>query len=233
MLSEASLNEIGLKPNNRVDYPWTTYGERLKQITIHELGGHGVKEYATEVKANHDPKIDYYASGMSIFGGIPLDTYHPILSSFAKVNGWKLVAYRDYLTQWGDLGKQTSEELVISNPGKAAWPVWDRDPQLWGEIQNRKIRLDPYASYGTINETFATFFMFWSMSEFDKNYDKSLLTRDEIRYFDRMFHRLSQNPEKYIQQLIKENPGPVYNPDLFENQSKNVKKDQKIIYKSN
>jgi len=233
ILTEASMNQIGLKPANRVDYPWTTYGERLKQVVIHEIGGHGVTEYAQEIKVNHNAKADYDASGMSLFGGIPLDTNNPIISSFAKVNGWMLIPYSEYISQWGDYGKQESETFKKTDPERAAWLVWDRDPQVWGNLQNRTIRLDPYASYGTIKETFATFFMFWSMSESDKRYDKSLLNSNEIKYFDRMSSSLSRNPEKYIKQLIEENPGPTFNMDLFETKYKykELKINQKMLLK--
>ena len=226
LLSEAGMNQLGLKATNRVDYPWTTYGERLKQVVIHEIGGHGVDEYASRIKVKNNPRADYEASAMSLFGGIPLDTNNPVISSFAKVNGWKPVPYSDFLTQWGDYGKEQSDDLKRKNPKRADWPVWDRDTKVWGELGNRNIRLDPYASYGTVRETFATFFMFYTLSKSDNRYDKSLLTKEEIKYFDGMFKGLSKNPEGYIKTLIEENPGPTFSPSLFE--SENSRSDNKF-----
>jgi hypothetical protein len=144
-----------------------------------------------------------------------LDTYHPVISSFAKVNGWELIPYGDFMAQWGDFGRQQSGLLKKVYPKMAAWPVWDRDPKYWGRLENRTVRLDPYASYGTIKETFAQFFMFYALSRVDDRYDKSLLTDGETKYFHKMFDSLTGNSERYIQNLIKENPGSSFSPDLF------------------
>ena len=121
------------------------------------------------------------------------------------------------MAQCGDFGKEYSEEFKKTNPENAGWLVWDRDPDIWGDMKNRKIRLDTYASYGTIKEAFATFFMFYTLSRVDDRYDKSLLTKDETGYFDRMFDGFSKNPEGYIKTLIAENPGPAYTLDMFDN----------------
>jgi hypothetical protein len=220
LLSEAIFNEIHVKPINKVVYPWTTFGEQLRQVIIHEGGGHGWMNYAGRLKVKNDPKAETEASSMSPMGGIPFDTYHPIISSFAMVNGWKLIPYGDYLAQWGTTGQQWAEDLRRDYPKFANWPVWDRDPTIWGAVKNRQIRLDTYASYGTIKETFATFFMFFSLSRVDDTYDKSLLTRDETNYFERMFRGLSRNPDAYIRDLIKEFPGPSYGQDLVAEKGK-------------
>jgi hypothetical protein len=231
ILVEASMNSAGIKAKNRVDYPWTTYGERLKQVTIHEIGGHGVKEFATGIKVNHNPKAENDASAMSMYGGIPLDTNNPIYSSFAKVNGWVQIPYGEFLTQWGKDGQNMSENLKINDPKRAEWKVWDRDPNIWGNIKERNVRLDTYASYGTINETFATFFMFYTLSKTDKNYDRSLLTEAEIKYFDRMFNGLSKNPEKYVKTLIDENPGPSFDRDIFKPKTGQKSEDNQLLNK--
>jgi hypothetical protein len=232
LFSEVLLNEIGIQAKNRVDYPWTTYGERLKQATIHETGGYGIEEYACRIKIKNNPKAEHDASAMSQFGGIPLDTYSPIPYSFAKVNGWKLVPYGEFIGQWGNYGKEAANELKQDNPKLAVWPVWDRDSDIWGPIEDRNIRLDPCASYGTIKETFATFLMFYVLSRKDNRYDKSLLTEAETKYFDKMFRGLSRNPDSYIYNLIKENPGPIYSPDLFKDKVRSNKSSEQtsIIY---
>ena len=64
LLSEAYMNEVEIKPKNRVDYPWTTIGKRLRQVVVHEIGGHGVTEYATGIKVNHNPRAENNASTM-------------------------------------------------------------------------------------------------------------------------------------------------------------------------
>jgi hypothetical protein len=216
LFSAASMNEVGIQPKNIVNYPWTTHGERLKQVIIHEIGSDGVIQSAGSIKVNYNPEADYQSSAMSLFGGIPLDTNNPIMSSFAKVNGWRLIPYSDFMAQWGDVGKQYAEDLKRTDPKMAAWPVWDRDPEYWGSLENRTIRLDTYASYGTIKETLSQFSMFYTLSRVDNRYDKSLLTDGETKYFNRMFNGLSGNPEKYIRDLIAQNPGPSFNLNLFE-----------------
>lgn len=231
LLSEASMNQAGIQAKNIVYYPWTNHGERLRQVVVHEIGGHGVTELAGRIKVNYNPETECYSSAMSLFGGIPLDTNNPIVSSFAKVNGWMLTPYSEFMAQWGDFGRQQSEKLKSTDPKFAAWTVWDRDPKYWGSLEDRTIRLDPYASYGTIKETFATFFMFYSLSRVDNRYDKSLLTGKETKYFDRMFNGLHRNPEKYIQNLIEENPGPSFNPDLFETKTSFQMFNQKMSLK--
>lgn len=216
LLGVASLDEVGIQTKNIVYYPWTNHRERLTQTIIHEIGGHGVIELAGRIKVNYNPEAEYEASAMSLFGGIPLDTNHPIVSSFAKVNGWMLTPYSEFMAQWGDFGRQRSEEVKRTEPKWAGWLVWDRDPKYWGSLEDRTIRLDTYTSYGTIKEAFAQFFMFYSLSRVDNRYDKSLLTDNETKYFDKMFRGLSGNPKKYIQNLIEANPGPSFNSDLFE-----------------
>jgi hypothetical protein len=214
LFSQISLDATGISPKNTVLYPWTNYGERLTQVIIHEVGGHGVTELAGSIKVHHNPEADYASSAMSLLGGIPLDTNNPIISSFAKVNGWRLIPYRESMAQWGNIGRQLAEELSRTNPKMAEWPVWDRDPKYWGSLKDRTVRVDTYASYGTIKETFATYFMVYALSKTDNRY-KSLLSETETRYFEKMFKGLSGNPEKYIQQLIEENPGPSFSSDLF------------------
>lgn len=220
LLTAASLNTSDVKVINKIDYPWTTYGERLKQVVVHEVGGHGINEYAGRIKVNNNPQAEYEASGMSIFGGIPLDTFNPITASFAKINGWIQIPNANFMEQWGEEGKIFANEVRNNNPKLADWPVWDRDPKIWGTMEDRKIRLDSYASYGTIKETFATFFTFYSLSRIDKKYDQSLLTKTELEYFDAMFAGLTVNPESYIQRLIKQNPGPSFGSLNNENISK-------------
>lgn len=215
LLSEESMNEAGIQPKSVLYYPWTTHGERLRQVIIHEVCGHGIMQLANRIKVNYNPEAEYKSSVISLYGGIPLDTNNPIISSFAKVNGWMLTPYSEFVAQLGDFGKQQSETLKSYAPKAAAWLVWDRDPKYWGRLEDRTIRLDPYASYGTIKETFATFFMFYSLSKTDKRYDKSLLTDNETKYFEKMFKGLSGNFEKYIQNLIEENPGPSFDSDMF------------------
>lgn len=219
LLSSASMTEVGIQPKYEIYYPWTNHRERLLQTTVHEIGGHGVTELAGRIKFNYGPEAEYQASAISMFGGIPLDTYHPIISSFAEVNGWRLTPYADFMAQWGDFGRQRSEEFKKTEPSFASWPVWDRDPEYWGSLRDRKIRLDPYASYGTIRETFATFFMFYSLGKTDNRYDQSLLTVEEKQYFEEMFDGLTKNPERYIKKLMAENPGPSFNLDLFKTET--------------
>jgi len=216
LLSQISLDATGISPKNMVLYPWTNYGERLTQVVIHEVAGHGVAVLARRIKVNHNPEAGYESSAMSLLGGIPLDTNNPIFSSFAKVNGWRLIPYRESMAQYGNIGRQLAGELSRTDPKMAEWPVWDRDPKYWGELRDRKIRLDTYSSYGTLHEAFANFFMFYLLSRTDSRYSPSLLTKDETQYFDRMFKGLSENPETYIKKLIAENPGPSFSPDLFE-----------------
>jgi hypothetical protein len=207
-----AMSMAGIKPVNAVNFPWTTHGERLRQTVIHEVG-HGISVLANRMKVNFDPLIESRASYMSLFGGANMDTYNPIYSSFAQINGWKMIPYAEFVSQWGEYGKAQAEYLEANIPHDAHWPIWDRDPAVWGPLENRRVRLDTYSSYGSISETFASFFMFYLLGKHDSRYDLSLLTKQERSYFREMDWGLTLSTEGYLRALIKNYPGPTYYTD--------------------
>ena len=221
LFSAAAMNSAEIKVKNEILYPWTTHGERLKQTVVHEFV-HGIASITNQVRFKGDARKDYNTLAYDIYGGQILDTNHPLYASFAKVNGWKKIPRAEYVEQFD---KEAADNIRRDNPYSAKWEVWDRDPQIWGSLNERKIRVSTYASYGPIHEAFADFGMVYTLSRTDERY-KNLLDPNEEKYFKNLLNGLARNPKKCIEKLIDENRGVAFDASLVSNHKDSVKIDE-------
>lgn len=210
ILSAASAGIAQLNLNEEL--PWITHGERLKQAVVHELG-HGLIdqvalardiEFRAEcqdpqsieirrqctLQASEDVKQYYQSKGISLIMGAPVDSNHPLLSTFAEINGWELLSAYQFANRYTDntnlLEKYRAKDDEIS--------FWDRDPTVWGDLKNREPRLTTYASYEPIQEAFCEF---WMASILYPEF----LTDSERRYFAKIHNDLKKDPDSFIQQI--------------------------------
>jgi hypothetical protein len=185
------LNKLGVNVPMVTEFPWTTQKERLKQVVVHELL-HGFVDKLSLAIANNDPSL-YFQS--LVYSPVLLTPYfnNPIFEYFGKVNGWIKEPYFDYLATYD---KDYLETVKKEQPELGNIYVWDRDPNVWGDIQHRKTRLTTYASYGPINETFCEF---WTAYLLYPN----LLTLEETRLFGPLTEGLKNNPNGLIDKLLK------------------------------
>jgi len=142
-----TYQEFPLK--QEMEIPWTTYGERLQQALIHEIG-HGLLAWAA-LDQSGSVRTYWERQGFTLVGWNTRDTSNPLLVSFANVNGWRLFYFSDYI-----------ESLMLNLPEESQtsdFMIWDRDPNVWAYVPDRVIRLNPYASYGPIQEAFPEFWM--------------------------------------------------------------------------
>jgi len=51
------------------------------------------------------------------------------------------------------------QKLFDLYPDSARLLFLTRDPDVWGDLANRKIRITPFASYGPIQEAFCEYWM--------------------------------------------------------------------------
>lgn len=190
-MSQLGLFESGVTVKIAHEVPWTTHGNRLRQSIIHEFG-HGLWDQVA--LANSKTYKDYYNTGWHTpYNFNTWDVNHPILVTFAEVNGWKLVPYPQFVEQYSP---EYAEELRHEQSDFTKAKIWDRDPNVWGPLEDRRIRLTPYASYGPPQETFSEFFMTSIL------YPK-FLSDKERRYFNRIHDGLRRDPQMFFKSVAE------------------------------
>lgn len=193
---EAWLKGLDVKHTINGDFLPTTYREDFQHMLIHDLYGHGFWEsvgFAAAANVDEYRKLDYTTT----MGENLLDINHPLMRSFAAVQGWELVPYRQYLDDFGQDTKQYILEKV--DTAIADCYVWERRKNIWGGITDRKVRLNPYADYLGMHEAFAEYLSASVMRP-------DLLTSDELHYFRRIFAGMgSLNPIWFIEK-VAQNP---------------------------
>lgn len=190
-MSQLGLVESGVTVKITHELPWTTHRERLKQSIVHEFG-HGLWDQVA--LADSKTYKDYYNTGWHApYNFNTWDVNHPILVTFAEVNGWKLVPYPQFVEQYDP---EYAEELVQNKSEVANASIWDRDAEVWGPLEDRVMRLTPYASYGPPQETFPEFFMASILYP-------EFLNERETHYFKRIHEGLRRNPQAFFKSIVE------------------------------
>jgi hypothetical protein len=180
--------------------PWTTQKERLKQVIVHEYG-HAIQDQVSleqsKLKYPTDSAAalkDYWSKQtLTIVQGNTWDTTNPMYLEFAKVDGWKLVPYSDFIRQFDPA---FADYITTRFPQDAANLIWDRDPAVWGDLQHRKNQLTVYASYGPIQETWAEFWMASVLYP-------ELLTDEQRTFFQNIQNGIKQHPNDFFRQAVQ------------------------------
>jgi len=199
-LLQITMNSAGIEANTSIEIPWTTHGERLRQAVVHETG-HALLDKV--LLADFDGMVDmveyWERNAFTLYNLNTTDIENPLLVAFAKVNGWNLVSYADFVRQYDpEAADRVTKQLLESG---REMNVWDRDHAIWGEIADRKVRITPYASYGPIQEAFCEYWMASILYP-------ELLTPEEKEFFQRIHEGLRDDPEAFIQLIIS-------NPDIL------------------
>ena len=170
-----ALNSAEISRFEQIEVPWSTHGEKLKQVLVRETG----MALLDKGSINREP---------TLLGKGTFDIENPLLKAFAQVNRWKLVPYGDFLRQY--YGPATG--IFLGDSAKDAQRlVWDRDTRVWGNLKNRKLRLSPQGSYGTIQKAFSEFWMASILYP-------GLLTSKERAFFQKIHEGLRKNPDAFI-----------------------------------
>jgi hypothetical protein len=189
-LLQKSLDSAGVKANTRMETPWTTMGERLKQALVHETG-HGLINQVT-IAASRDMEDYWKRQSVTLYNMTTIDIDNPLFKGFAEVNGWKLIPFVELMRQYMP---KKADSFADEHPERARKLFWERDLKIWGNLQDRKVRLTPYASYGPIQEAFCEYWMASIL------YPK-LLTEEEGKFFETTQQGLQKNPAAFIQGLV-------------------------------
>lgn len=189
-LLQMSLNSAGVKANTRTEIPWTTMGERLKQALVHETG-HGLISQVTIV-ASRDMEDYWKRQSFTLYNMTTTDIDNPLFKGFAEVNGWELIPFVELMRQYEP---KKADSFADEHPERARKLFWERDLKIWGNLQDRKIRLTPYASYGPIQEAFCEYWMASILYP-------ELLTEEERKFFETIQQGLQENPTAFIQGLV-------------------------------
>jgi len=196
--SIAAMTNETITINGEEEIPWTTYGDRLEIATIHEFA-HGIEDQLS--LATSSSVSEYWnKQAFTIVNKNTWDIDNPVFTTFAKVNGWELIPEYDYVKQY-----DSEFAEYLKDGGWAKGFLWDRDPKVWGDLKDRKLRLTVYASYGPIQEAFAEFWMASILYP-------ELLTEDEKAYFGKLHNGLRGNPEEFIKQIAT-NPNILLSQD--------------------
>lgn len=189
-LLQMSLNSAGVRANTRTEIPWTTMGERLKQALVHETG-HGLIDQVT-IAASSDMENYWMRQSFALYNMTTIDIDNPLFKGFAEVNGWILIPFVELMGQYEP---KKADSFANEHPERARKLFWERDPKIWGNLQDRKVRLTPYASYGPIQEAFCEYWMASILYP-------ELLTEQEKKFFEAIQQGLQENPTAFIQGLV-------------------------------
>lgn len=192
VFSQISNQQAGVKIDLKEEVPWTNHGERLKQAVVHEFG-HGLEDQVS-LAASSSVKDYWDRQTFTLFNKNTWDINHPLFVSFAKLTGWKLVPFIDFVRQYDP---EHARKYLEPRPDVGGQPIWDRDFDVWGDLGHRRNRLTIYASYGPIQEAFTEFWMASILYP-------ELLTGDEKRYFAKIHEGLKSDPQKLIQRIVSE-----------------------------
>ena len=198
LLEQQSLVDIGVNVKQIMEVPWTTYGERLKQTCVHEMG-HVLADLASWAiaKGNTEEKKagEYWSrQGFYIYMMNTIDVENPYYAGFAEVNGWFKEPFYDFIKRFNP----TDAKSLLDRGGPDLKKfVWSRDTKVWGDEFNRKIRLTPYASYASIHEASQEFLVGAVL------YPK-LLTYAERVYFAKVLTYANKGTEALSKFFIQE-----------------------------
>lgn len=190
-ISQITLNTARVKLNLQESVPWTNGRERLKQTVVHEFF-HGLED---KVSIVNSPTILEYRKrqGFYLWNKNTNDITNPLYVTFAKVTGWRLVSIIDYIAQYDP---QEAKRKLIEHPEPEKPFVWDMDPAIWGDLAHRHGGPTIYSRYGPIQESIAEYWMTSVLYP-------GLLTADERRYFDNIKNGLKGDPQKFVQEIVK------------------------------
>jgi len=190
-ISQITLNTVRVRLNLQETVPWTNGRERLKQTVVHEYF-HALDD---KVSIANSPSISEYRKrqGFYIWNKNTNDITNPLYVTFAKVTGWRLVSLIDYIAQYDpEVAKRRSKE----HPESEKTFIWDMDHAIWGDLAHRHGGPTIYSRYGPIQESIAEYWMTSVLYP-------GLLTADERQYFDNIKNGLKGDPQKFVQEIVK------------------------------
>lgn len=199
--SFTNIATSNVRLNLKEEVPWTTHRERLKQAIIHEFGHGLLNQVALSASCDQvhcDTREYYQGLSISLINGETVDWDHPIIKTFAQVNGWQLVTFTELLGRFGiDANSDIFKEAQAKEKQGKVHMYWARNPDVWGDLAHRKPRLTTYASYGPIQEAFAEF---WMASIAHPQY----LNKNEKDYFAKIHNGLKDNPKQFFDSIAKD-----------------------------
>jgi hypothetical protein len=192
-------------PNTTETVPWTTQKERLEQVITHEYG-HAIQDQASLrasiLREPTDPAAaikDYWSKqSYAPYNQNTWDTTNPVYEGFAKVDGWKLIPYPDFVRQFDP---EAADQIPTKYPQDANLLIWDRDPAVWGDLEHRINQLTIYASYGPIQEAWAEFWMTYIRYP-------QLLTQQQRAFFQNIQQGLRNGPDDFFRRVVQ-NPNSL------------------------
>ena len=189
---QVSVENSGVELNLEEEVPWTTHGERLEQAVIHEFF-HAVEDKFSLANSSSFEKYREKQC-FTLFGNHTCDINNPLFVTFAKAAGWKLTSSYEIMKQYDP---EFAEKYLKEHPHSARNTMfWERDPEIWGDLAERRNHLTIYNSYGPIQESMAeTWMAFYLYPE--------LLTPAERQYFQNLDRGLRAGPESFINQVVQ------------------------------